>query len=441
MRLDWSENVMDPDARLIHAVRTASQKLTGTGDFGELLREVLALCVEAVDAGGGTIYLHDPAARRLRFQYVLPPEVEPLLPSRDIPEDFGAAGAAFGSASTIRREFPPKVSDAERNEFERATGTDVATMLVAALTTGEETPIGVVQLLNKKAGPFTPQDAATIETIASVATMAYVNRRLTLDSARASALLGMGKVSHDIGNLAASLHASIAFSEMALDGLQLHLEEGEIDPKTENFLLVQHGIFGDLKQSVERIVGYSRLISDMSAGRGLRPTRRPGALAPVIARSAAFLESDARSKGIAIRYELDDGAPDFDHDDLYIFRIVQNLVGNAIKAVAETIDDETLAQSEEDEIHGAVTVRYRYLPKDHLLEVGDTGPGMNAETIARVLSGDAGSQWSRSSGSGWGLRIVSELASSHEGRLEIESELGKGTVFRVRLCEEAVASA
>lgn len=431
---------MDADARLILAVRTASQKLSGAGDFGELLREILTICVDAVDAEGGTLYLHDPASKRLKFQYVLPPEVEPLLPSKDIAENFGTAGAAFQSASTIRREFPPKESDDDRNLFELATGTDVRTMLVAPLTTKDETPIGVVQLLNKREGAFTPQDEATIETIASVATMAYVNRRLTLDSARASTLLGMGKVSHDIGNLAASLHATISYSEMALEGLRHHLEEECLDEQTENFLLVQKGMFGDLKQSVDRIVGYSRLISDMSAGRGLRPTRRPGPLAHVISRSAAFLESDARSKRIAIRYEIDEEAPHFSHDDLYIFRIVQNLVGNAIKAVAETITDDIVSRSEQDAVHGTVTVRYRYVPKDHLLEVNDTGPGMSQETIARILSGDAGSQWSRASGSGWGLRIVHELAGSHAGRLEIESEPGRGSTFRVRLCgEEPVA--
>lgn len=427
---------MDADARLILAVRTASQKLSGTGDFGELLREILALCVEAVNAEGGTIYLHDQSTSRLKFQYVLPADVEPLLPAKDIPDDFGLAGTAFQNACTIRREFPPKESDDDRNLFELATGTDVRTMLVAALTTGDAIPIGVVQLLNKREGPFTPYDAATIETIASVATMAYVNRRLTLDSARASTLLGMGKVSHDIGNLAASLHATISYSEMALEGFRAHLEKTCPDEQTENFLLVQKGMFGDLKQSVDRIVGYSRLISDMSAGRGLRPTRKPGPLAPVIAHSAAFLESDARSKRISLLYEIDEDAPHFAHDDLYIFRIVQNLVGNAIKAVAETITDEILANSHRDQIHGTVTVRYKYQPMDHLLEVCDTGPGMNTETISKILSGDAGSQWSRASGSGWGLRIVHELAGSHAGKLEIESEVGRGSTFRVRLCDE-----
>ncbi|RYG62917.1 HAMP domain-containing histidine kinase, partial [bacterium] len=336
----------------------------------------------------------------LKFQYVLPSEVEPLLPARDIADDYGAAGAAFQNACTIRREFPLKASDEERNGFERATGIDVRTMLVAALTTKDEMPIGVVQLLNKRSGEFTVQDAAMIETIASVATMAYVNRRLTLDSARASTLLGMGKVSHDIGNLAASLHATIAYSEMALDGLRMHLAQSALDAQTDQFLLAQKGMFDDLKQSVDRIVGYSRLISDMSAGRGLRPTRKPGPLAPIIARSAAFLESDARSKRIAIRYEMDEAAPHFSYDDLYIFRIVQNLVGNAIKAVAETLTEEIVSASDEEAVHGTVTVRYAYRPKDHLLEVNDTGPGMSTETISRILSGDAGSQWSRASGSG-----------------------------------------
>ncbi len=436
---------MDADARLIAAVRTASQKLSGGGDFSHLLREVLAISVDAVGARGGTIYLHDPVRCRLAFQHVLPVEVEPLLPTKDIPDDFGTVGAAFHGRKTVAREFPQKIDD-ERSAFERATGVDVRSILAVPLMLEDEAPIGVMQLLNKVGGAFTATDAAVVETVAAVATMARVNRLLTEETARASTLLGMGKVSHDIGNLAASLHATLNYSEMALDGLRSHLLDRDMDGATEAFLLTQKGTFGDLKESVDRIVGYSRLISDMSAGKALRPDRRRGALAPVIENSASYLESDARAKRILLRYELQPDAPHYSHDDLYIFRIVQNLVGNAIKAISETMTPEASVGKAEDYIHGEIVVRYRYLARgsqagDHLVEVSDTGPGMTEETARRILSGEITSRWERTGGSGWGLRIVTELAGSHSGRLEIESEVGRGSLFRVRLPHEEGASA
>jgi len=85
------------------------------------------------------------------------------------------------------------------------------------------------------------------------------------------------------------------------------------------------------------------------------------------------------------------------HDELYLFRIVQNLVGNAIKAVKETIPDEWAARysQDDDAVMGEVTVRYYYADEEHVIEVTDTGPGMSKETAERILAGNARSQWIR----------------------------------------------
>jgi signal transduction histidine kinase len=57
---------------------------------------------------------------------------------------------------------------------------------------------------------------------------------------------------------------------------------------------------------------------------------------------------------------------------------------------------------------------------------------MTREIANRILSGNARSQWSKAGGSGWGTKIVLELATSHEGSVEIDSVVGEGTTFRVR---------
>ncbi|PMU87238.1 hypothetical protein, partial [Pseudomonas sp. GP01-A4] len=61
---------MQKDDRLIRAVQLATRKLASSGNYNLLMKDVLAICVEAVGASGGTIYLHDPASKRLRFQHV-----------------------------------------------------------------------------------------------------------------------------------------------------------------------------------------------------------------------------------------------------------------------------------------------------------------------------------------------------------------------------------
>lgn len=434
---------MTTHEHLIRAVQKATRKLAGSGNFDLLMKDVLGICVEAVGASGGTVYLHDAASHRLRFQHVLPEDVADKLPSRDIADDFGMAGSAFQNRTTLCREFPPK-PESEWNPFEIATGTPVRSMMATPLMMEDEMPIGVVQLLNKHDGCFDDTDVAVLDTVAAVATMAYLNFRLTEESSRASTLLGMGKVGHDIGNLAASLYATLSFSEMAMGGLKSQLAQMEIDPMTQMYVETLDPMLGELKSSVDRIVGYSRLISDMSAGRELRPAKRLEPLGATIQTSAAFLATDARKNHVGLRFEIDEDAPAMMHDELYIFRIVQNLAGNAIKAVKETVPDDWAAsqdyydEDEEPPVYGEVVVRYRFEDDNHIIEVADSGPGMSRETAERILSGNMRSQWDKGSGSGWGTKIVLELAHTHDAIVAIDSELGKGSTFRVTLphCED-----
>jgi signal transduction histidine kinase len=428
---------MATEGRLIQAVQLAARKLASSGNFDVLMRDVLAICVEAVGASGGTIYLHDPSAHRLRFQHILPESIAPDLAIRDIADDYGMAGQAFKSRATVIKEFPPRPLE-EWTEFERLTKMPVSSMVAAPLTIEDEVPIGVVQLINKIEGGFSESDMRVLEIVSSVSTLAYLNYRLREESARASTLLGMGKVGHDIGNLAASLYANLSFSDLAIETLKS--ETDLEDPAVATCLETLEPMVVDLRSSVDRIVGYSRLISDMSAGKPLRPNKTLDFLEPVVESSAAILETDARSNHVTIRYEMQSGAPATVFDGLYIFRIVQNLVGNAIKAVKEAIPDAWLAQhqDEEDPVpFGDVTVCYRFESDTHFIEVSDSGPGMSQEIVHRILRGQATSQWGKAGGSGWGTKIVLELSATHGGIVTIDSEIGKGSTFRVAFPHQA----
>lgn len=424
---------MDTNERLLDAVQLAARRLASTGHIDKVLRDVLAICVEAVGASGGTIYLHDPRNKRLVFRYVLPEEVRDKLPVEDISDDYGAAGKAFQTRQTIITDFPEPQDD-QRSTIEDATGIRVKTMITTPLTMEDEDPIGVVQLINKKGGKFTEGDVTVLDTVAAVSTMAYQNYKLSDEMTRASTLLGMGKVSHDIGNLAASLYANISFSEMAMHGLKEHLQGLKADETSQLYAENLDGMMGDLKSSVDRIVGYSRLVSDLSAGRQLRPNKKVAPLADTIQTSAAYLETEGRKNSVGLRYDIEDGAPPLYHDELYLFRIVQNLVGNAIKAVRETIPDDWQQQvdDEEEVLLGEVVIRYRFTGGEHVIEVQDSGPGMPKSVADQILAGSARSNWDKGGGSGWGTKIVLELAATHDAFVEIDSELGKGATFRVR---------
>ncbi|MFN3730175.1 MAG: ATP-binding protein [Fimbriimonadaceae bacterium] len=416
---------------LIEAVHLATRKLAGAGNFDDVLRDVLEISVEAVGASGGTIYLHDRAARRLRFRHVLPESVAERLPFRDIADDEGMAGAVFQSGQPRISEFQEAQTDASR-KVEQSTGVVVRSMITVPLAIENMDPIGIVQLVNKKNGNFDDTDAAVLDTIGAVSTLAFLNSQLIEEQSRASSLLGMGKVSHDIGNLAASLFATLTFSDHSLTQLRTLIGPNVTDPALKANIIELELMSKELRNSVERIVGYARLISDLSAGRELRPKMVVQPIGPTIRTSAAYLQTEGRNNFVRLNFEVEDGAPPLSHDPLYVFRIVQNLVGNAIKAVRETLPHDFRPDPDSEEIHGDVFIRYRFTGNEHILEVADTGLGMPRHVAERILAGTARSMWDKGGGSGWGTKIVLELAATHNAAVEIDSEIGKGSTFRVR---------
>ena len=73
-----------------------------------------------------------------------------------------------------------------------------------------------------------------------------------------------------------------------------------------------------------------------------------------------------------------------------------------------------------------------------VLEVADTGIGIAAEDLRHVFTRFWRGEKSRSratGGTGIGLAIVRELVRAHDGRIDVESTVGKGSRFRVLLPE------
>ncbi|WP_336771958.1 cache domain-containing sensor histidine kinase [Paenibacillus sp. MMO-58] len=111
-----------------------------------------------------------------------------------------------------------------------------------------------------------------------------------------------------------------------------------------------------------------------------------------------------------------------DTEELPIIRfLIQPLVENAMYH-AFTDDN------------GQITVRvFRENEAYFIIEVEDNGQGMDAETIQRLLYSD---NEKRKSGMGIGLKFVNHMIREYFGeehRFEISSELGKGTMIKIRL--------
>ena len=108
-------------------------------------------------------------------------------------------------------------------------------------------------------------------------------------------------------------------------------------------------------------------------------------------------------------------------DACQLDRVVVNLVGNALKYTPEG---------------GAITIGLRRVADEIEIEVADEGIGISVEDRAHIFTEffrSADPQVTAQKGTGLGLAIVQQIVRRHGGRMEMESELGHGSTFRVLL--------
>ena len=81
---------------------------------------------------------------------------------------------------------------------------------------------------------------------------------------------------------------------------------------------------------------------------------------------------------------------------------------------------------------GTIFVRTGLLGDEVWIEVEDTGIGISAEHISRIFEPFFTTK-PVGKGTGLGLSLSYGIVQKHNGRIEVKSEIGKGTVFRVWL--------
>jgi len=122
--------------------------------------------------------------------------------------------------------------------------------------------------------------------------------------------------------------------------------------------------------------------------------------------------------GADVHVDLPDDLPPVRADRTACVLLLDNLVDNAIRY---SRSEKWLAISAS--AAGAAVV----------IEVRDRGMGIPAEEVAQVTRRFFRGRGAGTGGSGLGLAIADRIAKDHGGRLDIESELGKGTAVRLTL--------
>ena len=224
----------------------------------------------------------------------------------------------------------------------------------------------------------------------------------------------LATVSHE---LRTPLNSVIGYAELILGGLNGPLE-AEMQQDVE--AIYENG------QQLLRLVNDLLDLAKIEAGRlELELVRiEPAGLLE------AAREANARQlaqKGLALKVESSPDLPLIWGDPVRLQQVLDNLVSNALK-FTEAGEVRLSARREGDWLAIAVT---------------DTGIGISAadrETIFERFRQLDGSFTRRAEGTGLGLAISRHLVRMHGGRIEVESQPGAGSTFRVLLPIEATPS-
>jgi signal transduction histidine kinase len=163
----------------------------------------------------------------------------------------------------------------------------------------------------------------------------------------------------------------------------------------------------------------TRLIQDLlsvttiEAGR-LSVAPRKVSVSDLIHDSAEQLQPIAREKSITLSVASEADLPFVRADPARVLQVFSNLVGNAIKFTPSG---------------GAITLSASRVDGKVQCSVADNGPGIPAGQIPRLFGKFWQAKRGDSGGVGLGLAIARGIVEAHGGRISVESEVGKGSIF------------
>jgi signal transduction histidine kinase len=184
-----------------------------------------------------------------------------------------------------------------------------------------------------------------------------------------------------------------------------------------------------LSHLVENVLDVARIQHNAARAMAFTPVHPRELIAMLI----STYESWIRSKGFVVSTQIDESIQAQYWDRESVSRALLNLIDNAIK------------YSSDDK---AIDVILRQNAEHIIVEVHDHGIGIGPNDLARIFQPYFRAQFSDTQtrrGAGLGLTLVQQILAAHGGKVEVESEIGKGSTFRLlfpRLKpEEAVAMA
>jgi signal transduction histidine kinase len=394
----------------LDVLHQVADTLSGQLDRGALLRAIMDSVMRAVPADRGFLMLVDEEAKRLTAKVVR--TQTDLQPAERISIPRAIA------LKTINERVSILSADAMADEELRASQSVMDLRIRSAMCIPmiyRDDVLGLIYLdTTTAAHVFTDEELELVTDIARQSAIALSNMDLYTDLrtaydelhtaqerlVRSEKLSIIGtlsaSVAHDIGNVITPISTIVELAVMRDD----------IEP--------------DLRETVERQTQRLRALTHqlLSFSRPQDVQKEAVDIEAALEATLDLVRTEARRSKVRIERRLSEDLPPILADPNQLEQVFVNLILNAVNAMEPDGGELVIAGGRED---GTIEIQFR-----------DTGPGIPAEHMPRLFEpffttkGDGGT--------GLGLfsckRIIEE---EHGGEIAVESELGEGTTFVVRL--------
>ncbi len=410
----------DEDRRLLRrtreleAARRISEALFSHLTTDELVVQALRTALDVIGAESGSILLADDDTQQLVFRHSIGDS--PVSPGTAIPWDQGIAGQVYHSGQAVvlsnvaqdTRHFPG---------IDVLTGAKTRSLIALPLKRWEGTPVGVLEVLNKRDGPLSEDDLDILSIISAATAASLEQAHLYHEAKLAEVARVVGNIGHDIKNLLMPVVCGIGLLESEIADMSGTASVTQYRPSAEGKHLCAE-VIGMVRHSSQRIQDHVKQIADCVKGLSSPPNFVPCRVAAITDSVFETLRWLAAERQVSLRSTTLNELPSIMADERRLFSALYNLVNNAIP---------------ETPSGGSIAVEGRHDPDlDHIvLTIRDTGRGMSPDVLKDLFTLRNKSR--KSGGTGLGTKIVKDAVEAHGGTIDVESEVGVGTTFSIVL--------
>ena len=285
--------------------------------------------------------------------------------------------------------------------------------IISVVITGYATIESAVEAMKRNAYDFLPKPF-TPDQLRIVIKRGLERRRLAIESERLRREKHMMQenfitlVSHQLRSPLASVRQ---YFSIIREGFA-----GDVTDKQKQIIETASKYLDDLMQLINDWLDMARIDS----GR-ITEKFEPVALETILLEILELVKPLAEAGKVTLGLRLSSDTPAVYGDRDSLKQAITNLMNNAIQYNREG---------------GTVVISTREQSDEVVVEISDTGIGISRDNLPfifdeffRVKS----NQTQRVSGSGLGLPITKRIIEAHNGRIQVDSELGKGTTFTITL--------